>query len=67
VSAELANGEPEVVLNWACLLPQGATAAFRARIDQLNMDHSTTGLVLELSGPWPPYRFVPPLSMRVDQ
>jgi hypothetical protein len=53
----------EVVLNWAFLLPRGATAAFRLRIDQVNENHATRGLVFELSGPWPPYRFVPPLSM----
>jgi len=52
-----------VVLNWAFLLPRGATAAFRLRIDQLNEYHAIRGLVFELSGPWPPYRFVPPLSM----
>jgi hypothetical protein len=53
----------EVVLNWAFLLPRGATAAFRLQIDQVNERHATSGLVFELSGPWPPYRFVPPLSM----
>lgn len=53
----------EVVLNWAFLLPRGASAAFRLRIDQVNQNHATRGLVFELSGPWPPYRFVPPLSM----
>jgi hypothetical protein len=53
----------EVVLNWAFLLPRGASAAFRLRINQVNAGHATTGLVFELSGPWPPYRFVPPLSM----
>ncbi len=53
----------EVVLDWAFLLPRGATAAFRSRIDQMNEKHATRGLVFELSGPWPPYRFVPPLSM----
>jgi hypothetical protein len=53
----------EVVLNWAFLLPRGTTAAFRLRIDQVNESHATRGLVLKLSGPWPPYRFVPPLSM----
>jgi hypothetical protein len=53
----------EVVLNWAFLLPRDATAAFRSRIDQVNEQHKTRGLVLELSGPWPPYRFVPALSM----
>src|SRR5271157_1720522 len=53
----------EVVLNWAFLLPKSATLAFRARIAQMNEKHAMGGLVLELSGPWPPYRFVPPLSM----
>jgi hypothetical protein len=52
----------EVVLNCALLLPKGATAAFRSRIDQLNANHAPKGLVFELSGPRPPYRFVPPLS-----
>jgi hypothetical protein len=53
----------EVVLNWAFLLPKSATPAFRAQIDQLNANHAPKGLVFGLSGPWPPYRFVPPLSM----
>lgn len=53
----------EVVVNWALLLPKSSTTAFRARIDQLNANLAPQGLVFELSGPWPPYRFVPPLSM----
>jgi len=53
----------EVVVNWAFLLPKGATPAFQVRIDQMNEKHAMRGLVLELSGPWPPYHFVPPLSM----
>jgi hypothetical protein len=57
----------EVVLNWAFLVPRSATPAFRAQIDRMNEKHAMGGLVLELSGPWPPYRFVPPLAMRVAQ
>jgi hypothetical protein len=57
------EGRPEVVVNWAFLLPKSLTNAFRARIDRLNADHAPQGLIFELSGPWPPYRFVPPLSM----
>ena len=53
----------EVVLNWAFLLPKSANATFRTRIDRVNESHAMRGLVFELSGPWPPYRFVPPLSM----
>jgi hypothetical protein len=55
----------EVVLNCAYLLPKSATVAFQARIDELNTQHAPNGLVFQLSGPWPPYRFVPPLSMGV--
>jgi hypothetical protein len=55
----------EVVLNWAYLLPKSATVAFQERIDQLNTQHAPNGLIFQLSGPWPPYRFVPSLSMGV--
>lgn len=63
VPRELPESGAEVVLNWAFLLARGASAAFRLRINQVNANHATTGLVFELSGPWPPYRFVPPLSI----
>ncbi len=53
----------ECVLNWAFLLRKSAIAEFRSRIDQLNACPAAPGLVFELSGPWPPYRFVPPLLM----
>jgi len=57
----------ELVLNWAVLLPKCATPAFRARVDQLNEKYARAGLLLELSGPWPPYRFVPALTMGAPQ
>jgi gas vesicle protein GvpL/GvpF len=63
VSREDPEGGREIVLNWAFLLPQSGTSAFRARIDQLNASYAPQGLVWEMSGPWPPYRFVPPLLM----
>ena len=63
VLREAAESGTEVVLNWAFLLPKSATEAFRLQIDQVNENHASRGLVFELSGPWPPYRFVPPLSM----
>ncbi|MGD0696770.1 MAG: GvpL/GvpF family gas vesicle protein [Terriglobia bacterium] len=63
VSREHPESGREVVLNWAFLLPQNGVAAFRTRIDQLNASYAPQGLLWEVSGPWPPYRFVPPLSM----
>ncbi|MGD0921511.1 MAG: GvpL/GvpF family gas vesicle protein [Terriglobia bacterium] len=63
VPREAPESGTEVVLNWAFLLRRGVPAAFRLRIDRVNERYATRGLVFELSGPWPPYRFVPPLSM----
>jgi len=50
------------VLNWACLVPQEGLEDLRARIQRLNAGHAEDGLVLELSGPWPPYSFCPSLD-----
>jgi len=55
------NGTAEV-LNWAFLLPNSAIAPFQERVERANLGHQPQGLRLELSGPWPPYRFVPALS-----
>jgi gas vesicle protein GvpL/GvpF len=51
----------EAVGSWALLLSRSSTEAIRARMEQLNRDFAASGLVLELSGPWPPYRFAPSL------
>jgi hypothetical protein len=55
----------EEVLNWAFLLTDSAIAQFQAEVDQANRDYQSQGLLFELSGPWPPYRFVPALSAAV--
>lgn len=52
----------EEVLNWAFLLPASAISSFQERVQQANLDHRPQGLSLQLSGPWPPFRFVPALS-----
>ena len=52
----------EEVLNWAFLLPQSAIAGFQERVQRANRDNRLQGLALQLSGPWPPFRFVPVLS-----
>ncbi len=63
VSGEFPESGVAEVVNWAFLLPAGATAPFRECIDRVNLDLEPQGLLYILSGPWPPYRFVPPLSM----
>jgi hypothetical protein len=49
----------DIVLNWAFLVSRKTTEDFRARIEQTNADNEQQGLVLQLSGPWPPYSFCP--------
>jgi Gas vesicle synthesis protein GvpL/GvpF len=48
-----------VVLNWAFLVAEGRLAAFQAEVNQANAEYAPYGLVLEASGPWPPYSFCP--------
>ncbi len=52
----------DMILNWAFLVPRSAVADFRAQIDRANADCQQRGLVLHLSGPWPPYSFCPSLK-----
>ena len=51
-----------MILNCAFLVPRSALADFMARVKRANADHASQGLVLELSGPWPPYSFSPSLN-----
>lgn len=63
LSPEAKEDGSEEVSNWAFLLPKSAAPVFRESIGRANSEHGPQGLLFELSGPWPPYRFVPPLSM----
>ncbi|ABM03078.1 Gas vesicle synthesis GvpLGvpF [Psychromonas ingrahamii 37] len=47
----------EVILNWAFLVPESAGDDFHAQIDKLNQRLNSFGLVIQCSGPWPPYSF----------
>lgn len=53
----------EMVLNWAFLISTGVAADFRAHIREVNNRLADLGLVLEETGPWPPYSFCPALDM----
>jgi len=50
------------VLNWAFLVSRGGADDFSAQIRRINTEHAEYGLVLDLSGPWPPYSFCPSLE-----
>jgi len=61
-SGETIDAQPEMVLNWAFLVPRPAAGDFRRRLERANREQNPPGLVLELSGPWPPYSFCPALG-----
>ena len=63
VLAAVAVGtDAEVVLNWAFLVSPAALEDFRVRLDRFNGGEAFPGLMLTLTGPWPPYSFAPDLS-----
>lgn len=55
--------DAEVVLNWAFLVSPAALDEFRGCLARLNRGEAFPGLMLTLTGPWPPYSFVPDLSV----
>jgi hypothetical protein len=56
------EGGAEAVLNWAFLLAPAELTGFRAVLDRLQGSEAFPGLRLVMTGPWPPYSFVPALS-----
>lgn len=50
------------ILNWAFLVSRSRVDNFNARLQRINAEHAEHGLVLDLSGPWPPYSFCPSLD-----
>ena len=63
-AAEAATGA-EVVLNWAFLVSPASLCEFRECLARLNRGEAFPGLMLTPTGPWPPYTFVPDLSVSV--
>jgi hypothetical protein len=57
-----AETDAEAVLNWAFLVSPAALDEFRGCLERLNGGEAFPGLALTLTGPWPPYSFVPDLS-----
>jgi hypothetical protein len=62
LSRKATGAEIDMVLNGAFLVANDCLEDFRNKADQFNQTHAQAGLVLELSGPWPPYSFCPPLA-----
>jgi len=62
IVSDAVGTDAEIVLNWAFLLSPATIEDFRVRLDRLNSGEAFPGLVLTLTGPWPPYSFAPDLS-----
>ena len=58
---EARRGE-RIVLNLACLVRREGVEDFLAVVEQWNRGHAEQGVRLVVSGPWPPYHFVPRLD-----
>ncbi len=56
---ELSGHEGEMVLNAAYLVERDRTHELRQIIAELEEHHRELGARIELTGPWPPYNFVP--------
>jgi hypothetical protein len=62
LSRGVTGSDQDMVLNWAFLVPEETASRFQARFQVARDYFSDRGLVLECSGPWPPYSFSPPLD-----
>jgi len=60
------GSDAKTVANWAFLVHRADAECFSASIVTANAQHHPYGIVFNLSGPWPPYSFVPALKMETD-
>lgn len=61
--SDLTGRTEEMVFNAAFLLPSSAQASWLETVQSIYRDVQSKGLVLEASGPWPPYHFCPTLEL----
>jgi hypothetical protein len=55
---KLSGRDAEMLLNGAYLVPREAAPEFTRFVDELAQRYQDDGLLVEHSGPWPPYHFV---------
>jgi hypothetical protein len=55
----IAGFRGDMLLNAAYLVDADRTDPLHALVDKLNATHLEVGITVEMSGPWPPYNFVP--------
>jgi hypothetical protein len=56
---DLSGHTGEMVLNAACLVERSRTGELRELVAELEYRYRDLGATIELSGPWPPYNFIP--------
>jgi hypothetical protein len=56
---ELSGHDGEMLLNAACLIEGARVDSLRELVGELEARHRGLGAHVELTGPWPPYNFVP--------
>lgn len=56
------ENDNELVANWAILIPRDDSEKIDDIITEISENSYFEGLKISLSGPWPPYSFVPPLA-----
>jgi hypothetical protein len=56
---ELSGHEGDMVLNAAYLVEADRVEGLRGLVGELETQHAALGARIELTGPWPPYNFVP--------
>jgi hypothetical protein len=66
LSREVTGSDQDMVWNWALLVPEKVVPGFKARLRDANARYAGHGLVLECTGPWPPYSFTPALDMEPE-
>ena len=57
---ELSGHEGDMALNAAYLVEADRVGGLRELVAELEAHHRAVGARIELTGPWPPYNFVPP-------
>jgi hypothetical protein len=63
----LTGCDAEMIFNAAYLLLRSDIDTFREQVARVGAMHAEQGLTLEVSGPWPPYNFCPPLREDQDE
>jgi len=58
--------DKDMAFNWAFLLARDSRGPFHARANQLSAQYADQGMILDISGPWPPYSFCPSLGSNFE-